>query len=179
MSVNIDITNPYITVGLRGIGGQEDSLLGFYGLTEVVKGSGNLAAILAANQLSPEIERVVKPYRLSDDQLLLNNREVTTPTVGIFVKHDHECLKQDTASLTLAQLKKIQAQKGEAAQAKLLESFLKDNTKVSPIRGHLVLRADAKSPMIMLNISTKNVFDYRAISNRFSTRQICVLSPLG
>jgi hypothetical protein len=179
MSVHIDNSNPYITVSIKGAKGKEEALVGFYGLSEVVTGSGNLAAILAANQQSPEIERVVKPYTLAEGQLKLNDKEVQTPTVGIFVKHEHECLKDTTATLTLAQLKKIQAQKGEPAQAKLLESFLAENKKSSPTRGHLVLRADTKSPMIMLNIATKNVLDYRAIANRFSTRQICVLSPIG
>jgi hypothetical protein len=181
VSVNIDNMNPYLTVTQRETDGRNDALIGFYGMTEVVKGSGNLAAILTANQLSPEIAKIVKPYVVGPKGLQLNGKEVTAPALGIFLKQEHDCLKQDkpVAILTLKQLKAIQATKPEAQQAKLLESYLKENQTKSPLLGHLILRAEKSGPMILLNIATKDIFDMRSIKNAFSNRKICVISPIS
>lgn len=179
VSVNIDNTASYLTITQRGQGKSAETLVGFYGTTPVVQGSGALATILTANQLSPEISKVMKPYELKSDGLFLNGKGVDSPNIGLFIKREHECLKPTTSLLTLAQLKQIQASKGEVAQAKLLEQYLRDNQKRSPTQGFLVLRADANTPVVMLNISEKNVFDLRGIKNSFSAKKICVLSPIS
>jgi hypothetical protein len=179
VSVNIDNTAPYLTITQRGQGKAAETLVGFYGTTPVVQGSGALATILTANQLSPEISKVMKPYELRSEGLFLNGKEVDGPTIGLFIKREHECLKPNISLLTLAQLKQIQASKGEVAQAKLLEQYLRDNQKRSPTQGFLVLRADANAPVVMLKISEKNVFDLRGIKNSFSAKKICVLSPIS
>jgi hypothetical protein len=181
VSVNVDNSNPYLTVTLRETDGRNDALVGFYGMTEVVKGSGNLAAILTANQLSPEIAKIVKPYVVASNGLRLNGRDVEAPAIGIFVKQEHDCLKHDqqVALLTLKQLKSIQASKPESQQAKLLESYLKENQTKSPLLGHLILRTEKSGPMILLNIATKNILDMRSIKNAFSNRTICVISPIS
>jgi hypothetical protein len=179
VSVNIDNTAPYLTITQRGQGKAAEALVGFYGTTPVVQGSGALATILTANQLSPEISKVMRPYELRSEGLFLNGKEVDSPNIGLFITREHECLKPNTSVLTLSQLKQIQASKGEVAQAKLLEQHLRDNQKRSPTRGLLVLRADTQAPVVMLNISEKNVFDLRAIKNSFSAKKICVLSPIS
>jgi hypothetical protein len=179
VAVNIDNTAPYLTITQRGQGKSAETLVGFYGTTPVVQGSGALATILTANQLSPEISKVMKPYELKSEGLFLNGKEVDSPNIGLFIKREHECLKPNTSLLTLAQLKQIQASKGEVAQAKLLEQYLRDNQKRSPTQGFLVLRADANAPVVMLNITEKNVFDLRGIKNSFSAKKICVLSPIS
>jgi hypothetical protein len=178
-AVNIDNTNPYLTVTQRDAGKSGESVLGFYGMTPVVQGSGNLATILTANQLNPEIAHIIKPYIIKTNGVYLNDKPIEGQNLGIFVKRDHECLRSTTALLTLTQLKQIQAAHGEALQAKLIDQFLHDNVKSSPTKGHLVLRADPASPVVMLNIADKNVVDLRAIKNSFSARKICVLSPVG
>ena len=179
VSVNIDNTNPYLTVTVRGTGKQEDSLLGFYGITPVVQGVGTVATILTANQLNPDTAKVIKPYVIEGEVVSINGHPVQAPSLGIFVKREHQCLKSSTAILTLPQLRGIQAAKGEKAQAQLLEEALKTNSKVPPIKGHLILRADPSSPVIMLNIAEKNVLDLRLIRNSFSAKKICVLSPIN
>lgn len=179
VSVNIDNTAPYLTITQRSQGKSAETLVGFYGTTPVVQGSGTLATILTANQLSPEISKVMKPYELRSEGLFLNNKEVDSPNIGLFIKREHECLKPTTSLLTLSQLKQIQGSKGEVAQAKLLEQYLRENQKRSPTQGLLVLRADANAPMVMLSISEKNVFDLRGIKNSFSAKKICVLSPIS
>jgi hypothetical protein len=180
VSVNIDNTNPFMTITQRSGNGRDDSLVGFYGLTEVVKGAGNLATILTANQLSPELAKILKPYTVAPNGLALNGKDVTTPSVGLFVSREHECTKssQAVSVLTLAQLKSIQAAKSEAQQAQLLERYLQENRAKSPIQGHLILRAERSGPMILLNIATKDIVDMRAIKNSFSNRKICVISPI-
>jgi hypothetical protein len=180
VSVNIDNTNPYITITKREASGKSDSLIGFYGMTEVVKGTGNLAAILSANQLSPDIAKIVKPYLIGQSGLTLNGKEVATATIGIFVNRDHECTTSNAkvSVLTLAQLQSIQKAKVESQQAQLLEKFMRENRVKSPTQGYLVLRADRSGPMILLNVASKDIFDMRQIKNTFSDRRICVLSPI-
>lgn len=179
VSVNIDNTNPYLTITEKGSEKSGDSVLGFYGTTEVVKGTGNVAAILTANQLSGDIARVIQPYAIKEGKLWLNGKEVSTPSVGLFMKHEHECLNSSTALLTLNQLQKIQKIKSEDQRRSVLEHILRENARVVPLRGHLVLRADAKTPVIVLNIRDKNILDLRPIKNAVSTRAICVLSPIS
>lgn len=180
VSVNIDNTNPYLTVTRRESGGKSDSLIGFYGMTEVVKGTGNLAAILSANQLSPDIARIIKPYLVTSAGLTLNGRDVTTPSIGIYINRDHDCTDtlHKVSVLTLAQLKSVQKAKPEAQQGQLLEKFMKENKVKSPTQGYLVLRADRSGPMILLNVASKDIFDMRPIKNTFSDKKICVLSPI-
>lgn len=179
VEINIDNTNPYLTITLRGAGKEGDSVLGFYGITPVVQGVGNVATILTANQLNPETAKVIKPYVVENETVSINGRAVETPSLGIFVKREHDCLKSSTTILTLPQLKRVQAAKGEAAQAQLLEEAIKTNLKTPPTRGHLVLRAEPSSPVVMLNIAEKNVLDLRLIKNSFSSKKICVLSPIN
>jgi hypothetical protein len=180
VSVNIDNMNPYLTVTQREGGTSGDHLVGFYGMTEVVKGSGNVATILTANQLSPELAKVLRPYIAAPKSLALNSKDVTTPNVGVFVSREHECIKspQSVSILTLPQLKSIQALKTESQRAQLLEKHLQQNRLKSPTVGQLILRAEKSGPMILLDIATKNIFDMRAIKNSFSSRKICVVSPI-
>ena len=180
VSVNVDNMNPYLTVTQRDSNGRGDAIIGFYGLAEVVRGKGSLAAILAANQLSPDIAKILKPYLASPDGLQLNGKNVQTPAIGLFVSREHECSKDaaGVSILTLAQLKAIQQAKSEAQQAQSLDRFLKENQNKPPTKGHMVLRAEPNGPMILLDIATKNIFDMRAIKNNFSKNKICVVSPV-
>jgi len=181
VSLNIDNTNPYLTVTTRSENGKNDAIVGFYGLTEVVKGVGSMATILAANQLSPELARIIRPYIATPAGLQLNGKDVSNPSVGLFVSREHECNKTgNTVSiLTLAQLKSIQVAKTEAQQAQLLDRFLKENQLKPPTAGHLTLRAEKNGPMILLNVASKDIFDMRAIKNSLSSRKkICVISPI-
>jgi len=180
VSVNIDNMNPYVTVTQRDSSGRGDAIIGFYGLTEVVRGKGNLAAILAANQLSPDLAKILKPYLASSEGLQLNGKIVQMPAIGLFVSREHECSKSaaGVSILTLAQLKTIQQAKSEAQQAQALERFLKENQQKPPTQGHLVLRAETNGPMILLDIASKNISDMRSIKNNFSKNKICVVSPI-
>ncbi len=180
--VNIDNTNPYLTVTTRSVGGRNDALVGFYGMTEVVKGVGNLATILSANQLSPELAKIIRPYTATSNGLQLNGKDVLNPSVGIFVSREHECARtgKSVSILTLAQLKTIQAAKVETQQAQLLDRFLKENEVKPPTAGHLTLRAEKSGPMILLNLASKDLFDIRPIKNSLSNRKkICVVSPIA
>ncbi len=179
LRVNIDNTNPYLTVTYRMEGSRGDALIGFYGLAEVIKGAGNLAAIATANLHTSEIAKLLKPYSVRENALWLGEKRVETPTVGIFVQRDgHICLKSSTAVLTADQLRRVQGlkSKGEVAQGEALKSILEENQKKNLILGKLVLRSDLNSPVILLDMS-KNVYDLRAVSS-VSTRSVCVLSPI-
>jgi hypothetical protein len=172
--------NPYLTVTTRSQNGKNDSLVGFYGMTEVVKGVGNLATILTANQLSPEIAKLLIPYIVTKQELTLNNKEVKNKTVGLFVHQNHPCDgENNNAILKLEQLQAIQKAKTEVLQAQLLERFLRDNKAKPPMLGHLILRAEPTGPMILLNIASKNISDVRVIKNTLSHRTICVVSPIS
>jgi hypothetical protein len=176
--VQLDNTNPYLTVTYRSGEKGGDAVVGFYGIFEVVKGVGNLPTIVGANQHAPEITKILKPYRVEEDALWLDEKKVENPAVGIFVRHEHVCLKDTTSILTLEQLRKVQATKVELQQAQLLDGFLKSNRKIKPLGGKLVLRAEPASPLVMLDMS-QNVYDLRQIKNSFSKNAVCVISPLS
>jgi hypothetical protein len=179
--LNIDNTNPYLTVTypVEGDSGAE-ALIGFYGLAEVMKGAGNLAAIATANLHSTEIAKVLKPYIVRENALWLGDKKVETPTVGLFVRRDeHTCLKSSTAIVTAEQQRKVQnlKSKGEVAQGEALTAILAENQRKNQILGKLVLRSDPAAPVILLDMS-KNVYDLRPVST-VSRRDVCVLSPIN
>jgi hypothetical protein len=179
LRVNIDNTNPYLTVTYPSGGSNGDALVGFYGLAEVIKGAGNVAAIATANLHSSEMAKLLKPYSVRENGLWLGEKRVENPTVGLFVQRDgHTCLKSSTAILTAEQLRRIRGlkSKGELAQGEALKSILEENQKKNLILGKLVLRSDLNSPIVLLDMS-KNVYDLRAVSS-VSSRNICVLSPI-
>lgn len=175
--VQIDNTNPYLTVSYRSGEKPVESIVGFYGLVEVVKGGGTLAAIVGANQHGPEIAKILKPYNAKGEALWLDDKRVDNPSVGIFVRHEHVCLNESSSILTLDQLKRIQSIKVEAQQVQVLDGYLKGNKRASPLSGKLVLRADPQSPLVLLDM-TQNVYDLRQIKNLFSKNVVCVLSPI-
>jgi hypothetical protein len=176
--VGIDNNNPYLTVVTEGANNAEPaSIIGFSGLNEIVKGSGAVATILAANQLNPEVAKVILPYTLENNQLLLNGKPVTTPMVGTFVRPENECLKPTSVVLYGSDLNKITAAKSEDERIKLLDKFMTDAKKSNPLRQHLVLRADPKS-VILLDVGEKNIHEMHEAKLKSARQRICVISDI-
>ncbi|MEY4668270.1 MAG: hypothetical protein RL518_969 [Pseudomonadota bacterium] len=177
-SIGIDNNNPYLTVVTEGSTSNEPaSILGFSGLNEIVKGSGAVATILAANQLNPEVAKVILPYSVENNQLLLNGKPVTTPTIGTFIRPENECLKPSSVVLYSTDLSKITASKVEEERIKLLDKFMTDAKKSNPLHQHLVLRADPKS-VILLDISEKNIHEMHEVKLKSARQRICVISDI-
>jgi len=178
-SVSIDNNNPYISVVTQGGNATQSlSIVGFFGLTEVVRGTGNSAVLLAANQLDPSVSLVIKPYVLTNGALTINDNAVTTPTIGTYVKPDNVCLHADTTILSGTQLTQLRAEKAEAARVQIFERFVVDNKKRSPLKDHLILKADPAG-VILLDVKGQNVRQMATISGSISNRKVCAISDLA
>jgi len=176
--VGIDNNNPYLTIVTEGAtNGEPSSIIGFSGLNEIVKGSGAVATILAANQLNPEVAKVILPYTLDNNELLLNGKPVTTPMIGTFVRPESECLKPSSVVLYGTDLNRITSAKGEEERIKLLDKFMSDAKKSNPLRQHLVLRADPKS-VILLDVAEKNIHEMHEVKLKSARQRICVISDI-
>jgi hypothetical protein len=155
-------------------------MIGFYGITEVIKGSGNFT-LLRANQLDAALQKVIKPYKLDDGKLLIGKKAISTQRIGTYVKREHPCLNAGIPTLTREQLQQIQAAKGgESEQARLLSSLLAKNGKEPPTRGMIAIKTNKSEPMILLDVlktHEKNVMELKPIKS--GTRTLCVLSPAG
>ena len=178
-TVNIDNNNPYLTVVTEGAAARgKPDILGFSGTTEVIRGSGPTAAILAANQLDVEVAQVIRPYEVKGDELLLNGRPITAPAVGTFIRPESDCLKPSSVILTNEQVLKVQGAKTEDERLKILSSALKESQKSSPLKGHLVLKSDKKS-VILLSVIDKNIKEMHLIKNGSLKRPVCVISEIS
>jgi hypothetical protein len=176
--VSIDNNNPYITIVTEGAhSGEPASILGFSGLNEIVKGSGPIATILAANQLNPEVAKVILPYTVENNELRLNGKPVTTPVIGTFVRPENECLKPTSVVLFNTDLSKITSAKSEDERIQLLDKFMTEAKKSNPLREHLVLKADPKS-VILLDIRDKNVHEMHEVKLKSARQRICVISNI-
>lgn len=176
--IGIDNNNPYLTIVTEGATTAETpAIVGFSGLNEIVKGSGAVATILAANQLNPEVAKVILPYTVENNELLLNGRPVTTPMVGTFVRPESECLKPGSVVLYNTDLNKVTAAKSEEERIKLLEKLMADAKRSNPLHQHLVLKADPKS-IILLDIREKNIHEMHEVKLKSARQRICVISEI-
>jgi hypothetical protein len=176
--VSVDNNNPYLTIVIDGsTPGEAPSILGFSGINEIVKGTGDLALILAANQLNPEVAKVIRPYLVDNDELMLNGKPVTTPLIGTFIKPESECLKPNSVILLRSEVDKLKETKTEDERIKLLDQFIKESKKGSRLQEYLVLKTDAKQ-VILLDIKEKNVREMRAMVPMATKQRICVISDI-
>ncbi len=175
-SIGIDNNNPYLTI-VSDHDGSKQSLLGFSGLNEVVRWSGTAATILAANQLNPEVSKVIRPYTLKGNDIVVGDQPIGSARLGVFIRPENECLKPDTTVLNQTQLTAIRQTKTEVERAKLLEGFLKETKKSSPLKGYLVLKAETNQA-ILLGIADQNLASVSPISSGQANRKVCVLAPL-
>jgi hypothetical protein len=177
--VSIDNNNPYLTVVTEGSQpGEASSILGFSGLNEIVKGSGAVAAILAANQLNPEVAKIIHPYEVRNNELLLNGKPASGRDVGTFIRPENDCLNPSSIILRADEVTQIQQAKSEDQRLQLLERFLKDSKQRATLKQHLVLKADKRS-VILLDIREKNVREMHTAIAKASRQRICVLTDIS
>ena len=158
--IDIDNSNPYLTLIHSENASLEESLVGFYGITEVVRGSGELSAVLAANQLNPSIAKVIKPYSLGQNSLMFGNRPHRRTNVGLTIERNHTCHSRKTLYISDDQLKKVRQQKTTAEKAALLNNILEANNKTFPLKSHIILRAfngKEDNQVIAMDIGSKDV----------------------
>jgi hypothetical protein len=179
-NVQIDVDNLSSYATIRYKDKPDEHLLGFYGLTEVIKSQGDVAAVVAANQLDSNTKKLIKPYIAHDNQLWLSGdqKKPVENNVGVFIKRDNPCLKPGVLTMTAEQIQKVRAGKDELERGKLLSQYLKDNTRTSPTHGTIVIKADKRSAFV-LEIATKNILDLRPIEGLSSKQKICVLKPIS
>ena len=177
-TINIDNNNPYLTIVTEGAAAQgKPDILGFSGTTEVIRGSGNAAAILAANQLDVEVAQIIRPYEVKGDELLLNGKKIVAPAVGTFIRPDSECLKPTSVILTNVQVLQVQSAKTEDERLKILSAALKESQRSSPLKGHLVLKSE-KNSVILLSVTDKNIKEMHPIKSASLKKPVCVISDI-
>lgn len=183
--VDIDNSNPYLTFIHSSDDKHAESIVGFYGGTEVIRGSGEMSAILAANQLNPRIASVIKPYKRGKGTLMLNNRPVHRNRIGLAIHRDHICLSPDTLLITESQMNVVRKQGSAHEKAKRLQASLQANIKNSPIQGQLILRAFSEgnqNEVIALDISTKDVTRIAPLKKEVEfngqRHPACMISPM-
>jgi hypothetical protein len=179
-TVQIDVDNLSSYATIRYKEKSDEHIIGFAGLTEVVKGQGDLAAVVAANQLDTHTKKIIRPYTARDGQLWLsgNQKKPVDSNVGVYVKRDNQCLKSEVVTMTAEQIRKVRSGKDELERGRILSQYLKDNAKASPTRGTIVIKADKRSAFL-LDIATKNILDLKPIEGLSSKQKICVLTPLS
>jgi hypothetical protein len=175
-TVGIDNNNPYLTV-VSEQEGSPPSILGFSGLNEVVRGAGIAATLLAANQLNPEVSKVIRPYALKSDEITVDEVKVTSGRVGTFIRPENDCLKASAIVLNQTQLTEIRRAKEESQRGSLLENFLRENKKNTPLKGFLTLKSDP-SRAILLDVKTQTISSLSSIASGSSVQKVCVLTPL-
>jgi hypothetical protein len=74
-------------------------------------------------------------------------------------------------------LTKITSTKSEDERIQLLDKFMTEAKKTSPLSEHLVLKADQKS-VILLNIRDKNVHEMHEVKLKSARQRICVISNI-
>ncbi len=173
--ISIDNNNPYLTVSTEATSQLEQpAILGFSGLNEVIREKGNVALLLAANQLDQGVARIIRPYLVEGGELKLNGKPVSTPTIGTFIRPDNVCLDPSFVVLSAQQTAEIRDTKSHEQRIKKIEAFLKDNRKNDPLKDYLVLKADKKT-VILLNVKEKNIRQLYALSE---ARKLCVISDI-
>lgn len=184
--IDIDNSNPYLTLIHSGKDSKKESLIGFYGITEVVRGSGELSAVLAANQLNPSIAKVIKPYSLGQNSLMFDNRPLRRPTVGLTIERHHTCHSPKTLFISDFQLKEVRQQKTTATKATLLNNFLEANSKAFPLKGHLILRSineKEDNQVIALDVVSKNVVRVSPLKHDVTfdgrTQPVCLIESMS
>lgn len=184
--IDVDNSNPYLTLIHSSSAPAEESLLGFYGITEVVRGSGELSAVLAANQLNASIAKVIKPYTLGQSALMFGNRPLRRPHVGLAIERNHTCLSQTSLFISDIQLKKVRQQRSVSEKASLLNKMLEANQKRFPLNGYLTLRSindKANSEVIALDIVSKNVVRVSPLKNDVTfggrSQPVCLIESMS
>jgi len=147
--ITLDNNNPYCSIVLDDTKTAPKSapdVLGILGLEAIVNSSGNFAiALLEANKFS-EYRRLIKPYYLKKEGLLLKGKPVSTSSIGLSLEQGRShCLEKGTVLLLESEIKEVQKIRGKKARLKRLNSFLKTNRDKKRYRDLLILRADPKA----------------------------------
>lgn len=177
-SVAIDNNNPYLSVVVDQPGAAP-AIVGFLGATEVVRGTGNAAIILAANQLDAKIAALIKPYVVGEEGVLFNGKPLAIQTVGTFVKPDNSCLEPNSIVLMANERSSLREQPDEAQRAATLEKIIESHKKRSPLKDHLILKSD-QSGVLLLDIKGQNVRFMSPLTESPSvgSRKVCVINDL-
>jgi hypothetical protein len=179
-NVHIDVDNLSSYATIRYQERSEEQIIGFYGLTEVIKGQGDISAVVAANQLDSNTKKLIRPYVARDGQLWFsgNQSRAVDNNVGVYIKRDNPCLKADVVTMTTDQLQKVRNGKDEFERGKLLSQYLQNNNKASPTRGTIIIKAD-KREAFLLDITTKDILHLKPIAGLSSKQKICILKPVS
>jgi hypothetical protein len=177
-TVSIDNNNPYLTVVEAGrIPEEADDILGFAGTNEVVRGSGAVAAVLAANQLDDSGGKGIPLFEVANNELTLNGSSVTDGEIGTAVALTHECLHASSIVMTDEELLRIEEERNAERAMRLFQEIVEGSQGRGRLARYLILKGDS-SAVVLLDVVSKGVNVMRAQTPSSIRQKVCVLSKL-
>lgn len=176
--VSIDNNNPYLTVVEAGrIPEEADAILGFAGTNEVVRGSGAVAAVLAANQLDDSGGEGIPLFEVVNNELSRNGSPVTDGEIGTPIALTHECLHPSSIVMTAEELAKIEDERNGERAMRLFQDIVEGSQGRGRLARYLILKGDS-SAVVLLDVVSKGVSVMRAQIPPSIRQKVCVLSKL-
>lgn len=177
-TVSIDNNNPYLTVVETGrIPEEADDILGFAGTNEVVRGSGAVAAVLAANQLDDSGGEAIPLFEVANNKLILSGSPVTEGEIGTPVALTHECLHQSSIVMTAEDLSTIEEERNAERATRLFQEVVEGSQGRGRLARYLILKGDS-SAVVLLDVVSKGVSVMRVQTPPSIRQKVCVLSKL-
>lgn len=176
-TVSIDNNNPYLTIVESGrIPEEADDIVGFLGTNEVVRGSGPVAAVLAANQLD-DSGSGVPVFTIVNHELTANGSPVKEAELGAPVAFTHECLSGASVVLAAEDLLAIDEERNEELKMRAFKEAVESAKGRSRLSQYLVLKGDS-SAVLLLDVVSKAVRVMQVQSPTALRQKVCVLSKL-
>jgi hypothetical protein len=177
-TVSIDNNNPYLTIVESGrIPEEPDDILGFAGTNEVVRGSGGVAAVLAANQLDDVGSASIPVFQVVKGELFLNGSPFTDAAVGVPVPLSHECLNGSSVVLTEEEVMNMEEERNEELRMRSFREVVEGAQGRGPLARYLILKSDS-SAVVLLDVISKGVRVMRAQTPPAIRQKVCVLSKV-
>ena len=178
VTVSIDNNNPYLTIVESGrIPEEPDDILGFAGTNEVVRGSGGVAAVLAANQLDDAGSASIPVFDVVKGELFLKGSPFTDAEVGVPVPLIHECLNGSSVVLTEEEVMNMEEERNEELRMRSFREVVEGAQGRGPLARYLILKSDS-SAVVLLDVISKGIRVMRAQTPPSIRQKVCVLSKV-
>lgn len=177
LRITIDNNNPYLSVVYESAGGTpEVHMVGFRGLQNIVKESGqDKVALVEANGFN-QFKGMIAPYDLVEGKLQLKGEAIPTSAIGLELEPEKNiCLRTGTAFLAKHEVDELRRTKDKEESARLLEKLLKKSSPGDQLRGVLLLRVRG-SEIIALDYINSRVKIFHPLST--VARPVCVFDEV-
>ncbi|RMG43621.1 MAG: hypothetical protein D6719_03535 [Candidatus Dadabacteria bacterium] len=183
LRITIDNNNPYLSVVIdTHTAGEAPAIIGFHGLNEVIRSSGEEdVALLEANQFK-EFREIIKPYLLKDGRLYLDNQSVEKgSSVGLTIEAVQSiCTKRPGRTVTYIKnddLQKIRKISGSDRRRYAISRLLSESKHFNPLADTLLLKSD-KRQMILLDYKNSAVMLVKPLNPKKTDNPVCIVQKI-